>query len=244
MRKFFLTGVTILALTVLLTASASAITLTFTGGSHQNTAGGYLVGPYSMMLDPDRTLSPNVNGPLPAQFYAGICDDSAGTITSGQTWEVTMHDLTAAGLVGTKYFDPTNATTADASLRNYLAVTYIAEQLLALPTPTSSWTNVISDSYNATRTAYQWAIWTIFNSAPAAPGSITSAVSSTIAAAYSAVDNNSWTGGGWAVFTPTAAYAGRQEMLIRVPEAASLASLGLNFGALALLGFAFRRRMN
>lgn len=243
MKKHLTMFGTLVALTVLLAASASAITLTFTGGSHQHTAGDFYVGPYSLMLDPDRTLTPNVNGPLPSQFYAGICDDSSATITSGQTWEVTMHDLTATGLVGAKYFDTTNSATTASSLRKYLAVTYLAEQLLALPTPTAAWTNVISDANNAARTSYQWAIWTVFNSAPAAPASIASTVTSYMTAAYQAVDNLTWTGGGWAVFTPTAAYAGRQEMLIRVPEAASLASLGLNFGALGLLGFAFRRRM-
>lgn len=238
MKKFWLPLAFLVALTTLLTGSASATTLTYTGGSHQRSAGNYYVGPYSLMLDPDGS------GPLSAQFYAGICDDSLGTITGGQSWEVTRHDLTASGLSGAKYFDNTNSSTAAASLRNYLAVTYLAEQLLSLPTPSASWNNVISDSHNATRTAYQWAIWTIFNSVPPAPSSISSTVAAFVADGYAAVDNNNWIGGGWAVFTPTAAYTARQEMLIRVPEATSLASLGLNFGALILLGYAFRRRMS
>lgn len=230
--RSWLTAFLVVACLLGASLSASAITLTFTGGTHQRTAGNYLVGPYSMMLDSDGT------GPQPAQFYAGICDDSAATITAGQSWQATRHEVTADGIVGAKYY---NAGAPEASLRNYLAVTYLAEQLLALPTPTASWTGIISDTYNATRTAYQWAIWTIFNTAPSSPVN----VSSLIASAYAAVDNHGWVGGGWAVYTPlNLGTNGPQEMLIRTPEASSLATLALSVGAFGLLGFFYRRRLS
>lgn len=221
MKRYWLPLAGFIALITLFAGSASAIQLTYTGKSYAPTFGSFYVGPYSFNLD--------------GQAVAGICNDFDGRISSGQSWTVTQHSLDDTSLVGTKYYGKSIAGNSIDQV-DYRAAAYLANQMLALHT---NWTNT-TFSQKQQLTRLQYAIWTIFDAdnPPRGVGDV-SAIAALREEAYGA----NYSGGGWAVFTPTGNSLARQEILIYVPEASVLGLMGLNFGALAFLGFAFRRRM-
>lgn len=226
MKRYGITAVAFVVLTLLMASSASAITLKFTGKSYANTIGGPNVGPYSFELD--------------GKAVAGICNDYAGSITSGQSWVVNQYSLDDASLNGpppAKY-QGTDVGGNIIDQTDFRAAAYLANQMLALHT---NWT---SSANNPQLTHLQYAIWTIFN-AGTPPGGVGSPADQTaIAGLRSQAYAANYSGGGWALFTPAnSGDAARQSVLIRVPEASVLGLLGLNFGALFMLGYAFRRRI-
>lgn len=227
MKRFWLPLAMLVALTTLLAGSASAIELKYTGKAYSPDFGSYYVGPYSFQMD--------------GHDVAGICNDFDGRITSGQSWTVTRHTLDNAGLVGSRYYGQTiggNYIDQD----DYRAAAYLANQMLALH---NGW-NSITTAQRELLTRLQYAIWTIFD-ADNPPNNVgTTADINAITALRSQAYAANYSGGGWAVFTPVqwSSTIRPQEILIRVPEASVVGVMGLNFAALGLLGYAFRRRMN
>ncbi|MBE0656234.1 MAG: hypothetical protein IH602_01010 [Bryobacteraceae bacterium] len=247
MKKHWISAALLLALTVVLAGPASAVQLKYTGQAYLPTFGSYYVGAYSAQMNPTgESWAPNSTNWSTQPTVAAICNDFSGRIATGDVWDVTAHEITLADLGGSpeaKFWGQSVTDTQadrgdnEINLNDYLAAAWLSDQLLTYHYNWSPTTAVVE------RTRLQYAIWTVFNSAATTIGSTAdkAAVIAYRQAAFDAVAGG-YTGSDWRVFTEVSA-TGKQEILIRVPEAASFATLGLNFGALVLLGYAFRRRM-
>lgn len=247
-RNWSSLALTIAAATVSAT-TASAISLDFIG-----VPGGGNIGPYSLQITGDvAILGPPALKALPNGLILGVCNDVAGTVSGtgvGNAWTVQKHALfnsttnnigslekgkwDGAGSPSTnaKFFESTPADNfLDATLRDYKAGAWLANRVL----------NNVGGATG--RANAQHALWGLFQTNYA----LTATQSALKTAAYTAIDSG-WNG--WqtfAVYTKvplgSAPPGGTQEFYVNVPEASSVASLGLYFGGLGLLGYAFRRRM-
>lgn len=226
------------ALMLGIAASASAITLQFVNAPYGQT------GPYNFNITGDLPVGGDPSLPaLPSpSTIPMICDDIAGGVpTGGATWEVQKHALTDASLaagVGTppaasaKFYGDHNVVDfLEADEIDYRAGAWLSEQLF----------NAVNNAAEEDR--WHRALWGLFNLTAYQGGQY----DTDRAAAYTAV------AGGWDGWRSYAVYTripvdrlgtgGVQEFYARVPEASSLASLGLYIGGLGLLGYGFRRRM-
>jgi hypothetical protein len=246
MRRIWLPLALLVALTTLLAGSASATQLKYTGQAYVPSFGSYYVGAYSAKINPtDAAWASNSANWNSQPTVAAICNDFTGRISTGDVWNVAVYELAATDLEGAKFWG--DAVSGDAVTRDnntidlvdYQAAAWLSDQLLAYH---YNWSPTTA---NLERTHIQYAIWSIFDLTAIASRTTTqvTAINAYRQAAFDAVSSG-YTGDAWRVFTEIPATGPKQEMLIRVPEAASFASLGLNFGALALLGYVFRRRMN
>lgn len=238
----------VLALTFLLgcATSASAISLRYVNAPYGQT------GPYGMRITSDLAvggvpyLQPLPNTPSGSTILM-VCNDFSGTAPdpAGNPWEVQKHSLTNASLAAgvgdgnpvaarAKFYGNHNILNfLEADERDYRAGAYLAEMVFA----------AVGNATQEDR--WHRALWGLFNKNVFQGGTYDADRN----AAYAAVD------GGWTDWQRYAVYTrvpldgppgGTQEFYARVavPEAASIATLGLNIGALSLLCFAFRRRLS
>lgn len=262
-KKNWASVVLLVALVLSMPVAVSAITLEFQGGTFTGN-----IGPYTMAIQNDVAIT----GPPSAPAFANgtvlmICNDFAGRAsTSFDPWEVQKHILVAGANPGTpgegtllngatngvepstraKFFDATGNQTSPGTYVNgflkatevdYRAGAYLSSKIFA----------AYESNDTSTATIYQRALWSLFNSNASETGWNFATYAAQRAEAYTVV-NRGWQG--WqqyVVYTKVpllnAPPGGIQEFYARVPEAASFASLGLYFGGLGLLGYAFRRRM-
>lgn len=240
-----------IAMTMVFATTASAISLDFI-----SVPGGGNIGPYQLAITGDVAIAgPPALNALPNGLILGVCNDVAGTVSGfgpGSPWEVQKHALFTGGAVNSgslefgavgtgvqasthaKFFGSNPPEFRDANLRDYKIGAYLANNVLT----------------NTQRVDSQHALWAYFNLNHAATRPLAQQISIglLIAAAEAAVDSGTWhVWKTFAVYTKvplgTAPPGGIQEFYVKVPEAASFASLGLYIGGLGLLGYAFRRRM-
>lgn len=248
-KKNWASAIVLLALMLGLSTPGLAISLDFIG-----VAGGPSpVGPYKFIITGDVAIGGSTPlGALPDGEILGICNDISGGVPGfgpGDAWEVQKHNLADVplldvldsgslqyGKVGTgsetstraKFWHDSSTNFLYAEARDYQAGAWLANRVLV----------------NIERTDSQYALWGLFKTNEV----LTANQIALKTAAYAAVDSGNWDGWkSFAVYTMVplgeAPPGGTQEIYVRVPEAASFASLGLYFGGLGLLGYAFRRRM-
>jgi hypothetical protein len=208
-------------------AAFGASTITVTGVGSGNNYGGVYIGPYIGTL--------NIDGSAPEAGVRIICDDWVGDISVGQTWTVTEHQ------VG----DSANGVYGALSSETYKEAAWLATQLVN-PTICGSFTIAA----NNCATDIQYAIWELFNAAPAptlpyltsfntlqgmAATAVGSGFDSSIVSVYSP-DPLPCSG-----FLPCA--HNTQEMLVvRTPEPEAIALMAVDLSGVALLVMFFRKR--
>lgn len=198
--KRFLILPSLLAAIFLLAPAAHADSLTLTGVGNQSFAG-TSAGPYSATL----------NG----NSITMVCVSFDRTVTVGQTWQVTVNSLNAAGVALALYGAQENA------LLNYQRAAWLYDQMTINPNEAG---------------AIQGAIWNVFNGGtPDTNGSnhwLTLAMSQ---------DLSNYDFSRFRILTPTDFSAsGAQENLTTIPEPATMLLLGTGIAGFA----AARRRRN
>lgn len=254
MKKTVFSAVMLVALTVFFTFTASAISLRFDSNPNGS------IGPYNFEIKNDLAApGPTTLGALPDGIVKMVCNDIDGSVPdvpgvggdedNGIFWEVQKHALRDSNLeIGTgsippaltkaKFYENTVAPFIYAKQLEYRAGAYLAD--------------IVLTTTGTTRSNAQNALWRLFNPTHASANSLSyqATLDNLINVAKGKVIDGSWTDWKYyAVYTRVPLNGpprGTQELyakMVKVPEAASLASLGLYFGGFGLLGYAFRRRM-
>jgi len=178
--------------------------------------------------NPTEYLTPyklSING---GPVVLGICDDFWTSVSIGAKWTANPYDLS----------NPAALKFGSQGVEKYWQAAYLGNMLLAL--------DLTSVSTLADQTALSFAIWETFDNNPNDdPFNHLTTTQRTLAQSYMTQAQQNATASsfaGWTAYTPNPLTAS-QEMLVRTPEPAAIAILGLNMAVLMGLAFAFRKRI-
>lgn len=189
-RSLGLAAFAVVTLALTLSANAKADTV-YVDGSYAFANGGYGIPPYGGTL----------NGQS-AQFF---CVDFSTPIWAGESWQVTVTNLTGSNFSLTKLKNQTS----------YLEMAWLVTQMMSATTQLQ-------------KAMDQYAIWS-FTGGPNPYGSN----SSLVAAALAAVQGG-FTGAGWEILTPTGSAGQEFLVFVGVPEPGQLLLLLVGLGVMAI----------